>query len=161
VIEEKRVVEKILRSIPSHLWQVAIVITTLLDVQILSVPNGQAPEEPPSSLQLEGKLYLTEDEWDACRVRREAENPGAGGPSGAGGSSKNGGSGSFGGRGGSRRGNDRWRGRGRGRGRRVAVVGHRRLMSVVVVESWATGLMTVGPRPRRIRPAPSKMRRPR
>jgi hypothetical protein len=45
VIEEKRVVEKILRSIPSHLWQVAIVITTLLDVQILSVPNGRAPED--------------------------------------------------------------------------------------------------------------------
>jgi hypothetical protein len=42
-----------------------------------------------------------------------------------------------------------------------AVVGHRRLMSVVVVESWATGLVIVGPRPRRIRPAPSKMRSPR
>jgi hypothetical protein len=41
----------------------------------------------------------------------------------------------------------------------VAVTGHRRLTSAIVVGSWATGLVNAGPTPRRISPTTSKMRR--
>jgi hypothetical protein len=58
-------------------------------------------EEAPRSLQHDGHLYLTEEEWDARRKKREAENH-------SGGSS----SGGTGRRGGGRK------GRGRGRGGR-------------------------------------------
>jgi hypothetical protein len=34
-------------------------------------------EEPPSTLQQDGKLYLIKEEWDALWVRREAKNLGA------------------------------------------------------------------------------------
>ena len=59
-----------------------ISITTLLDVTTLTVSDlvvllkavEDAFEEAPGSLQHDGRLYLTEEEWDARRKKREAEN---------------------------------------------------------------------------------------
>jgi hypothetical protein len=73
IVEEFTVVEKILRCVPPRLKQIALAISTLLDVRTLTVANlagrlkaaEEAFEEPPSSLQQDGKLYLTEEEWDA------------------------------------------------------------------------------------------------
>jgi hypothetical protein len=110
IVEERKVVEKILHYIPQRLRQIALTITTLLDVQYLIVANlagrlkaaEEAFEEPPSSMQHEGKLYLTEEEWDARRARRDVENPGSGG------------SDSSAGRAGAERSGERGRGRGSG-----------------------------------------------
>jgi transposase InsO family protein len=63
----------------------------------------EAFEEVPTSLKHEGKLYLTEEEWDARRRRRELENHSGGGAARGGASS-------------SRRGGRRGRGRGRASG---------------------------------------------
>jgi siroheme synthase len=97
-------------------------------------------------------LYLTEEEWDAHRVKREAENPGIDG---------------FGG-------SevpvikaaevevvvivDAVVGEDAGVVRGV-VVSHRKMTSAVVVASWATGPMNAGPKRRRTRPTWSMKRR--
>lgn len=55
---------------PKHLKLIVVAITTLLDVSTLTVEGltgrlraaEDADEEPPASLQHEGKLYLTEEE---------------------------------------------------------------------------------------------------
>jgi hypothetical protein len=83
-----------------------VAIRTLLDTSTLSVADltrrlkaaEESFEGPPSLLLHDGKLYLTEEEWNARRKQREAENRSSGG---AGGSS-------------ARRGGRRGRGRGRG-----------------------------------------------
>jgi hypothetical protein len=59
-----------------------ITIKTLFDVSTMSVADltrrlkeaEEAFEEVPTSLQQDGKLYLTEEEWDAWRKKRETEN---------------------------------------------------------------------------------------
>jgi hypothetical protein len=87
VVEEHKVVEKILRCIPPQLKQIALAVLTLLGIESLTVMNlagrlkatEAAFEEPLWMLQQDGKLYLIEEEWDARRIRREVENPGAGG----------------------------------------------------------------------------------
>jgi hypothetical protein len=132
-VEEYVIVEKILRCVPPRLKQIALSISTLLDVRSLTVSNlagrlravEEAFEEPPAMLQQDGKVYFTE-EWIARRARRDAENPGSGGSGGSG--SNTGGNG---GRGGSDRGRGRGRGRGGGRGpqktdecRRCGKLGH-------------------------------------
>jgi hypothetical protein len=44
----------------------------------------EAFEEAPTSLQQDGKLYLTEEEWDSRRQKREAENHSGSGARGGG-----------------------------------------------------------------------------
>jgi hypothetical protein len=44
----------------------------------------EAFEKMPMSLQQDGKLYLMEEEWDARRRKREAENHSGGGGAGKG-----------------------------------------------------------------------------
>jgi hypothetical protein len=108
-MEEGKIVEKIAGSVPQRLKQNVLSITTLLDMSTLTVSDmvgrlraaEDAFEEAPRSLQHDGRLYLTEEEWDARRKKREVENH-------SGGSS----SGGTGRRGGGRK------GRGRGRGGR-------------------------------------------
>jgi hypothetical protein len=105
-VKETQIVEKMLRTLPARFKQITIAIKTLLDVSTMGVADltgrlkeaEEAFEEPPATMQHEGKLYLTEEEWEARKVRREAENQAAGGSGG--GSSRGGGG----------------RGRGRGRG---------------------------------------------
>jgi hypothetical protein len=106
VLLESKIVEKMLRSVSPRFKQIVVVIRTLLDTSTLSVANlterlkatEESFEGPPSSLLHDGKLYLTEEEWNARRKQREAENISSGG---AGGSS-------------ARRGGRCGRGRGRG-----------------------------------------------
>jgi hypothetical protein len=143
-VEEHKVMEKILHFVPP--WLKQIVLTTLLDVEFLTVANlagrlraaEEAFAEPPSALQQDGKLYLTEEEWDARCVRREVENLGAGDSSSSSGPSDKGGRGD----------------RGCGRGCEG------RPMSAVSVGCWAIGPMNVGPRPKRTRPTQSKKKKP-
>jgi hypothetical protein len=80
------VVEKILRCVPPRLKQITLAISTLLDVESLTVVNlarrlkaaEVAFKDPPLTLQQDGKLYLTKEEWDAWRIKREVENLGIG-----------------------------------------------------------------------------------
>ncbi|CAA6662425.1 unnamed protein product [Spirodela intermedia] len=88
-VEETQVVEKIIRSVPQRFRQIVVAITMLLDVSTLTVANltGRLKaaeddfEEPPSAMHHDGKLYLTEEEWDARRRKRDAEKTGGGGSS--------------------------------------------------------------------------------
>jgi hypothetical protein len=78
---EEKIVEKIARSVPSRFKQIVLSITTLLDLSTLTVSNmvgrlraaEDAFEEAPGSLQHSGRLYLTEEEWNA-RCKKEAEH---------------------------------------------------------------------------------------
>ncbi|KAG8060127.1 hypothetical protein GUJ93_ZPchr0002g24035 [Zizania palustris] len=105
-VEEDKIVEKIVRSVPPRFKQIVLAITTLLDVSTLTVSDlvgrlkaaEETFEEAPGSLQQDGRLYLTEEEWDA-RQKKEAENHLGGGLSGGGGR-----------QGGGRRGHGRGRG---------------------------------------------------
>jgi hypothetical protein len=46
--------------------------------------RDEAFEEAPVSLQQDGNLYITEEEWDARRKKREAENHSDSGARGSG-----------------------------------------------------------------------------
>ena len=80
-VKESQVVEKIIRSVPQRFRQIVVAITTLLDVSTLTVADltdrlkaaEDAFEPPPSVMHHEGKLYLTEEEWDAQRKKHDAE----------------------------------------------------------------------------------------
>lgn len=73
VVGESKVVEKIVRSVSAQHWQVVLSIRTLLDVSTLTVIDIlrrlKASEEvfqtPPPTMQHEGKLYMTVEEWEA------------------------------------------------------------------------------------------------
>ncbi|CAA7408159.1 unnamed protein product [Spirodela intermedia] len=88
-VEETQVVEKIIRSVPQHFRQIVVAITMLLDVSTLTVADltgrlkagEDAFEELPSAMHHDGKLHLTEEEWDARRRKRDNEKTGGGGSS--------------------------------------------------------------------------------
>jgi hypothetical protein len=81
-VKDGEIITKMLRSLPPRFKQIMIVIKTLLDVSTMSVADligrlkevEEAFEEAPTSLQQDGKLYLTEEEWDMQRKKREAGN---------------------------------------------------------------------------------------
>jgi hypothetical protein len=78
-VKDGEIIMKMLQSLPPHFKQIMIVINTLLDVSTMFVAYltgwlKEAFEEAPTSLQEDGKLYLTEEEWDARRKMREVEN---------------------------------------------------------------------------------------
>ena len=80
-VVETQVVEKIIRSVPQRFMQILVAITTLLDVSTLTVTDltgrlkaaEDAFKPPPSAMHHDGKLYLTEEEWDARRKKPDAE----------------------------------------------------------------------------------------
>ncbi|CAA6661431.1 unnamed protein product [Spirodela intermedia] len=88
-VEETQVVEKIIRSVPQHFRQIVVAITMLLDVSTLTVADltgrlkaaEDAFEEPSSAMHHDGKLHLTEEEWDARRRKHDNEKTGGGGSS--------------------------------------------------------------------------------
>jgi hypothetical protein len=88
-----------------------------LDVCSLTITNlggrlrvaEEAFEELSPTLLQDGKLFLTEEDWNACRTPRDVENPGLGGSKGMGDS---------GGGNGGRDGGDHSRGRRHGNGGR-------------------------------------------
>jgi hypothetical protein len=104
-VNNGEIVAKMLRSLPPRFKQITIVIKTLFDVSTMSVVDltgrlkeaEEAFKEAPTSLQQNGKLYLTE-EWDARRKKHEAKNHSGSGARGGG------------------AGKGRGRGRGHGRG---------------------------------------------
>jgi hypothetical protein len=67
IVEEHKIVEKILRCVPPRLKQITLAISTLLDIQSLTIANlarrlkaaEEAFEEPPSSMQHEGRVGCT------------------------------------------------------------------------------------------------------
>jgi hypothetical protein len=83
------IIVKMLRSLPPCFKQITITIKTLLNVSTMFVTDlsgrlKEAFEEAPTLLQQDGKLYLTEEEWDARRKKREAENYSGSGARGGG-----------------------------------------------------------------------------
>ncbi|XP_072147841.1 uncharacterized protein [Setaria viridis] len=90
-VEEVKVVEKMLRSMLAGFKQIILAIQTLLDSATLTVTKligslkaaEEAFEAPPPTMQVDGKLYLTEEEWETRRRRRDSENQGSGGASGS------------------------------------------------------------------------------
>jgi hypothetical protein len=81
-VKESEIVAKMLRSLLPRFKQITIAIKTLLDVSTISVADlterlkeaEKAFKEASMSLQQDGKLYLTEEEWDVRRKKHEAEN---------------------------------------------------------------------------------------
>jgi hypothetical protein len=78
-VKDGETVAKLLRSPPPHFKQIMIAIKILLDMSNMSVVDPtwwlkEAFEEAPTSLQQDGKLYLTKKKWDARRKKRETEN---------------------------------------------------------------------------------------
>jgi hypothetical protein len=68
-VKDDEIVAKMLKSLSSRFKQITITIKTLLDVSTMSIADligrlKEAEEEAPTSLQHDGKLYLTEEEWD-------------------------------------------------------------------------------------------------
>jgi hypothetical protein len=85
VLLESKIVEKMLRSVPPRFKQIVVTIRTLLDTSTLSVADltgrlkaaEESFEGPPSLLLHDGKLHLTEEEWNSRRKRgRELYAPG-------------------------------------------------------------------------------------
>jgi hypothetical protein len=107
-VKDSEIIAKMLRSLPPRFKRITITIKTLLDVLTMSIVDligrlkeaEEAFEEAQTSLQQDGKLYLTEEEWDARRKKREAENHSGSGARG-GGAGKGRGRGQGHGRGGS------------------------------------------------------------
>jgi hypothetical protein len=81
-VKDSEIIVKMLRSLPPRFKQITIAIKTLLNMSTMSVANltrrlkevEEVFEEASTSLQQDGKLYLTEEEWDARRKKHEAEN---------------------------------------------------------------------------------------
>jgi hypothetical protein len=78
-VKDGEIIVKMLQSLLPRFKQMMIVIKTLLDVSTMSIADltgrlKEAFEEAPTSVQQDGKLYLTEEEWDAWRKKREADN---------------------------------------------------------------------------------------
>jgi hypothetical protein len=92
VVKDGEIVVKMLQSLPPRFKQITIVFKTLLDVSTMFVADlirqlkevEEAFEEAPTSLQQDRKLYLTEEEWDTRRKKREAKNHSGGGTRGSG-----------------------------------------------------------------------------
>jgi hypothetical protein len=86
-VKDSEIIMKKLRSLPSHFKQIMIMIKILLDMSTMSVADlivmlnevKEAFEEAPTSLPQDGKLYLTEEERDVRRKKREGENHSGGG----------------------------------------------------------------------------------
>jgi hypothetical protein len=89
-LDEPTVLGKFLRSVPARFKQIVVAIQTLLDVSTLTLAEAtgrlKAAEEeleaPPPSVHHNGKLYLTEEAWEAKWKQREAEKSSADGGSG-------------------------------------------------------------------------------
>jgi hypothetical protein len=81
-VKDGEIIAKMLQFLSSRLKQITIAIKTLLDVSTMSIADltgrlkeaEEAFEEASTSLQQDGKLYLTEEEWDVRRKKHEAEN---------------------------------------------------------------------------------------
>jgi hypothetical protein len=107
-VKDGEIIAKMLQSLPPRFKQITIMIKTLLDVSTMPIADlagrlkevEEAFEEAPTSLQQDGKLYLTKEEWDVRRKKREVENHSNSGARGDG-TSKGGGRGRGYGRGGS------------------------------------------------------------
>jgi hypothetical protein len=66
-VKDGEIIVKMLQSLLPRFKQMMIVIKTLLDVSTMSVADltgrlKEAFEEAPTSVQQDGKLYLTEEE---------------------------------------------------------------------------------------------------
>jgi hypothetical protein len=74
-VKDDEIIANMLLSLPPRFKQITIMIKTLLNVSTMSVADligrlkeaEEVFEEAPTSLQQDGKLYLTEEEWDARR----------------------------------------------------------------------------------------------
>lgn len=81
IVEERKVVEKLLRVTPKRLATVAIAIevTANFDTLTLEDVGGRlrAADDDPPPPRADGALYLTEEQWEARRRERRARSSGA------------------------------------------------------------------------------------
>jgi hypothetical protein len=137
--------EKMSRILPSRFMQITVAIMALLDVSMMGVADligrlkeaEEAFEEPPSTMQHEGRPYLIEEEWIARQKKHEVANGHIGGLSSGGGSS----SGSSHGRG----------SHGHGHGCGVKNGSNGGPCKAMGAINWAIGLTNVGQSPRKSR----------
>lgn len=105
-VDEAKVVDKFLRSVPHRYRQIIISIQTLLDVSTLTLANVtgrlKAAEEeleaPPPTVHHNGKLYLSEEAWEEKWRLRDGEKHPGDGLGGRSGGREHGGRGNGGGR---------------------------------------------------------------
>ncbi|KAG8053091.1 hypothetical protein GUJ93_ZPchr0001g29702 [Zizania palustris] len=82
-VEDSRVVKKILRVIPKKWKHVAVSIEMLLDLNIMSIEelvgrlrvaeDADNDEVKEAAEEVAGRLYLTEEQWEARRRQRNKE----------------------------------------------------------------------------------------
>jgi hypothetical protein len=86
-VKDSEIIMKMLWSLLPRFKQITIAIKTLLNVSNMSVADltgwlklvEEAFEEASTSLQQDGKLYLTKEEWNAWTKKHEGQNHSAGG----------------------------------------------------------------------------------
>ena len=87
-VEESKVVEKILRVIPKRLSHVAVTIEVTADLsklmledvggQLWAAEDRAAEDKEPAPMRVNGKLYLTEEQWlNRQRQRGDASGQGS------------------------------------------------------------------------------------
>ncbi|CAO2045564.1 unnamed protein product [Urochloa humidicola] len=79
VMEDRKVVEKLLRAVPKRLSTVAVAIEVSANMETLT-EKREAEDDDESPMRADGKLYLTEEQWEVRRrERREKERARGGG----------------------------------------------------------------------------------
>jgi hypothetical protein len=92
-MEESKVVNKFLRSVPYRYRQIMVVIQTLHDVGKLTLVNAtgclkvaeEELEAPPSMVSQTAELYLLEEAWEEKWKLGNTKKPSGNGPGGGGG----------------------------------------------------------------------------
>ncbi|CAN6221430.1 unnamed protein product [Urochloa humidicola] len=78
-ITEERAVEKFLRAAPKKYKQIALAVETLLDVagRRKAVDNHDE-EDPPGGINIDGRLYLSEEQWHTREREKKKDEKNAG-----------------------------------------------------------------------------------
>jgi hypothetical protein len=133
-ITDKQVLKKMLHVVPNKLEQVAILMETLLNLDVLTIEEAvghlhavEQRKKLPSSKDSEGRLLLTKEEWMACMKTRD-------------------GSGSFAGAHGGGSSNDGGKNANKNKGQKQNTGGGKRAMRAMKTCATTMGNAAIGPR---------------